>query len=58
MKELYIAPEVEILCFMAVETLADNSFWNTYGGARSGDGQVDSFVEIPGEGNPDDGEEV
>jgi len=29
-KERYIAPAMETVCFRPVETLAGNSFWNIY----------------------------
>ena len=35
MKETYIAPEAELLCFEPVENIA-NDFWTTWG-VRSGD---------------------
>lgn len=31
MKELYIAPELEILCFAPMEGIASNEFAQTYG---------------------------
>ena len=55
MKELYIAPEVEILCFMPVETLADNWGWSTWG-ARSGEEDTGESIVIPETGAPEDGE--
>ena len=55
-KELYIAPEVEILCFMPVETLADNWGWTTWG-ARAGEEDTGESIVIPETGAPADGEE-
>lgn len=63
MKELYIAPELEIVTFVPVEQLASGyleGYARTLGGAatRSGDASnpdVDVDVSIPGangEGNP------
>jgi len=41
MKELYIAPEVEILCFMPVEALAADTWgWSTFGAGDNGTGQL------------------
>ena len=37
MKELYIAPELEILCFAPVEGIAADDFVKTYGISRNGD---------------------
>ena len=53
MKEIYLAPEAELLTFVPVEKLA-NSFWNTWGAGTAkpndfGDGTEtsDGDVEIP-----------
>ena len=56
MKELYIAPEVEILCFMPVETLADNWGWSTWD-ARSGAEDTGESIYITEPSDPEDGEE-
>lgn len=45
LKEIYIAPEVELLLFRPVETLADNSFWTTYGSGGSGQAGGDVTFE-------------
>lgn len=45
LKEIYIAPEVELLLFRPVETLADNSFWTTYGSGGSGQAGGDGIIE-------------
>ena len=64
MKEFYIAPEVEVLCFAPVEALAAESWgmstW-AFGGSDDGTGQVpDSFgdtnIEVTEPGNDNDGE--
>ena len=54
LKELYIAPEVEILCFSPVEKLANNWGWSTWG-ARSGEEPAAESIEIM-ETHPEDGE--
>ena len=56
MKELYNAPEVEILCFAPMEAIAEEGWgWNTWG-AKNGDTEITlESIEIP-ENNPDDGE--
>ena len=48
MKEFYIAPEVEILCFAPVEALANQWNWSNYS-IRSGSDYEDEsgYVEIP-----------
>lgn len=48
LKEIYIAPEVELLLFRPVETLADNSFWTTYGSGGSGQAGGDGIIESNG----------
>ena len=45
MKELYIAPEVEILCFAPVEALANDWNWSSWG-ARSGEEPPIDSIEI------------
>lgn len=56
MKELYIAPEVEILCFAPVEALASEDWnWSPWG-ARSSDTENFESIIIP-EAPPADGEE-
>lgn len=65
MKELYIAPEVEILCFAPVEALASDTWgWTTWGaGGDNGTGQLGpdasngGYVEGDGSGSPDEGDE-
>lgn len=57
MKELYIAPEVEILCFAPLEALANEGWgWNTWGAKYSDTETVLESIEIP-ENNTEDGEE-
>ena len=36
MKELYISPELEILCFLPMEGIASNPVWQQTRGANSG----------------------
>lgn len=55
LKEIYIAPEVELLLFRPVETLADNSFWTTYG--RGGSGQAGGNGTVASDDLNDEGEE-
>ena len=53
MKELYISPELEILCFAPVEALMDiGGLYGVYGdSARStnSDGVISSTDEVPGD---------
>lgn len=54
MKEIYIAPEVEVLCFAPVEALA-NEFWNTWSmSGENGTGKLPGNASeeyIEGEGS-------
>ena len=65
MKETYIAPEAELLCFEPMENIA-NDFWTTWG-VRSGEdngngvvpdqGGASMGLDIPsGTEDPDDGD--
>lgn len=50
MKEFYIAPEVEIVCFAPIERLATD-FWNSYGGVSvfsngGGNDGSDQHIEV------------
>ena len=55
MKKLYIAPEVEILCFAPMEALANDLEWTTWG-ARSGDEDNSESIEILETTPEEDGE--
>ena len=56
MKELYNAPEVEILCFAPMEAIAEEGWgWSTWGAKHGGTETTLESIEIP-ETNPDDGE--
>ena len=55
MKKLYIAPEVEILCFSPAEKLANDWGWSTWG-ARSGDEDNSESIEILETTPEEDGE--
>lgn len=56
MKEFYIAPEVEVLCFAPVEELA-NEFWSTWSaGGDNGTGKLPGHASdetIEGGGSDD-----
>lgn len=55
LKEIYIAPEVEILCFRPVEMLANDftSTWNWSGGTGTG-GNNDGSLESEDVGQDDE----
>ena len=57
MKEFYIAPEVEVLCFAPVEALANQGDWSNYSIHSGSDYEDESgYVEIP-ETDPENGDE-
>lgn len=59
MKELYIAPEAEIICFAPIEELADSWNWsdNPVSFMSSGNSNATVEIEIPEATNPtQDGE--
>ena len=59
MKEIYIAPEVEILCFQPVETLASflTTTWNWGNGYIGEEDQENDGIEIPSNGDSEEAED-